>query len=243
MTTTEITTTESQYQTDGERMLTEAQAFVVTDADSYAEACRRFKTCKEFEKRVTAFFYDGPNGETKQGMIPKAKAAWDAACASFKKLAAPAQDSASLYEQKGGAWKKAEDARLERERLEREAAARKQAEDDAIAQAHAAEKAGDHQMAEEIITGEVFVPPVAPIKAAPKVAGVAQQKYYGATVTSLEALILAAADSIKNKDGKVPVKALCADMVYLNGQARLNKKEGQLYPGVVVVSREGMASR
>jgi hypothetical protein len=218
----------TQFETKAIAALELAKAMMVTNVEEYERGLRFFKDLKAHQKELDITF---------DASIKKAHEAHKEMVAAKKRHALPIEQAEAIIEQKCGVWKRNEESRLEKERLEREATARRQAEDDALARAAEAEKAGDKTEAEEIINTPVFVPPVAAKQAAPKIGGVSTTKYYSATVTDLKSLLKAIIE------GKVPMQAVKADDVFLNGQARLVKREGPLYPGVVVTSREGFGSR
>lgn len=134
---------------------------------------------------------------------------------------------------KAKAWFDAEEKkRLEAERVAQEAA-RKQAEDDAIAAAEALEKQGTPEAkaeAEAIIAAPPPVPQVVVKSTVPKGYGGMTQKYYSATVTDIKALARAVLA------GTVPVQAIKGDDVFLNNQARMLKLTMN-WPGVKVNER------
>jgi hypothetical protein len=225
---TTLTTVVTQFEQKALTVLEKAKGIIVTNAESYAFAVEFFKGLKSYQKELDQTF---------DPAIKKAHEAHKEMVAAKKRHALPIEQAEALVEQKCITWKREEDRKAEEKRRELEAEAKKQAEEAQIAAAEEAQNAGDVQQAEAIISEPVYVPPVVMPKAAPKVAGAAAVKYYGATITSLEDLVKAVAA------GKAPIEAICANSTFLNGQARLKKKEGPLYPGVVVTCREGLAGR
>jgi hypothetical protein len=106
--------------------------------------------------------------------------------------------------------RRAEQARLEEE-------ARKAAEEAALAQAVALEQNGHKAAAEAVIAAPVVAPAVYVPKTTPTGFGNATRRTWGAEVTDLMALVKAVAA------GTVPIQALEANTVFLNGQARMLK--------------------
>jgi hypothetical protein len=121
----------------------------------------------------------------------------------------------------------------EQERIHAEAVrkaqeeARKAAEEQKLADAIAAEQAGEKEEAEQILNEPTMAMPVIVQKVAAKVQGEVTKTTYTAEVTNLMELVKAVAR------GVVPIQALCADVPFLNSQAR-SFSTGLNYPGVKV---------
>lgn len=142
-------------------------------------------------------------------------------------------------------------ARAERERLAALERAQAEAARKAQAEAQAAAAAGDREAAQkaqaeadaarqqaEISAMTARVVTVAPeVEAPSKVTGISGRVTYVAEVGDLMALVKAVAA------GAAPIEALQADVKFLGAQARAYKKEGPLYPGVMVVAERGIAAR
>ena len=91
------------------------------------------------------------------------------------------------------------------------------------------------EAAEEALAAEPVIEKVkvaAPVQAA----GASVRTYYSAQVDSLKDLVVAVAT------GLAPIQALQADMVYLNGRARLEQGAFSV-PGVSVVKDEKQSRR
>lgn len=145
----------------------------------------------------------------------------------------------------------------ERRRVsEEEAAARKRAEDDRIAAASELEKKGDAEGANRLLDEPVKVAPVtpravfvpvAPMPAAPAAAGVSFRDNWKAVVTDLLELIRAVAGYKCGKcgheqAGSQPITLVQANMVVLNGSARMMKRAFNV-PGVRADSERVAAQR
>lgn len=130
----------------------------------------------------------------------------------------------------------------EQERIHQEAVrkaqeeARKAAEEQKLAEAIAAEAAGEKEEAEAIINEPTLAPASIVQKPVSKVAGEVGKKTYQAKVDDLMKLVKAVAA------GTVPILAIKADEPWLNGQARAFR-EGLNYPGVSVTTKEGVHFR
>jgi hypothetical protein len=130
-------------------------------------------------------------------------------------------------------------ARLQREAKEAEdrrlAEEKRLADEKAIAQATELEAAGHVEAAAAVVEEATApeLPVVAPLVAQPAApAGVATGKTYHAEVQEGGLKLLCRAVL----DGKAPEDAIEASMTFLNMKARKLKREGEMYPGVVVVA-------
>lgn len=129
-------------------------------------------------------------------------------------------------------------ARLQREAKEAEdrrlAEEKRLADEKAIAQATELEAAGHVEAAAAVVEEATApeLPVVAPLVAPAAPAGVATGKTYHAEVQEGGLKLLCRAVL----DGKAPEDAIEASMTFLNMKARKLKREGEMYPGVVVVA-------
>lgn len=106
--------------------------------------------------------------------------------------------------------------------------ARREAEERRLAEAIAAEQAGEKEEAEQILNEKpMMMAPAIVQKANVKLSGEVEKQTFSAVVTDLAALVRAVAD------GKVPLQAIKADEPWINTQAR-SFRLGLNYPGVAV---------
>jgi hypothetical protein len=149
----------------------------------------------------------------------------------------PAERIKSVASRLCGAWQQAQERlRLEEERRQEEAQ-RKLAEDEAINTAAALEKEGRVEEAEAIISTPVDVAPVSVASNVPRVQGVSKPRERNIPeVTSLMLLVKAVAE------GKVPLKAIEANMVFLRQMATA-LGTNMNYPGVKVKQEAKSAFR
>lgn len=120
---------------------------------------------------------------------------------------------------------------------EAQEAARKAAEEQRIADAIAAEQAGEKEEAEHILNEKPMLPPAVIVQKAPgKSAGEVGRVTWSAQVTNLMDLVKAVAA------GTVPIQAVQANQPFLNTQAT-QFNLGLNYPGVEVKEKEGLHFR
>lgn len=129
---------------------------------------------------------------------------------------------------------------LEENRLrkENEDRIRKQSEEENLKRAQELAEKGDMEGAAEAIDAPVDIPqvPIHVESTVPKIAGIAPKKTYAAEVVDLMLLLKAVVE------GKAPIEVIEANQTFLNAQARPYKKEGQLYPGVMIVGKDSLAA-
>jgi hypothetical protein len=129
------------------------------------------------------------------------------------------------------AWRRKQDQIRREEELRVQTEERRRAEDALLAEAAAAEAAGETAIAEAIMDLPVEAPRVVLPPSVPKVEGLRERpEYWSAEVYSLKMLVQAVAE------GKVPMQAIQANETFLNAQAR-SMKSTLAYPGVKAVSR------
>lgn len=119
-----------------------AQAIVISNQQSYEEAVGLTLAYKKLEKTVIEFFAP---------MKAKAKATHQEICDTEKKYLAPVKAVQAIVDTKAVAWQVQEKLRLEKERLDREALAKKQQEEIRLAEAERLEKSGHQQEAVAIL--------------------------------------------------------------------------------------------
>ncbi len=223
-TTTEVKTNEilpSELANEIEPLLGVSREIVVSDAAGYNNAGQIVKDLTRVINGIAAHF-------------TKRKRAIDA----VKKLILEDERNwlRPLEEEKE---KKVSAMRLwfdEQERIRRvaqakaEEEARKAAEEAALEQAVALESNGHKEAAEAVMATPVVAPAVYVPPTVPKGMGQFMRKNWGAEVTDLMALVKAVAV------GTVPIQALEANMVFLNGQSRM-LKSALSYPGVRAIEK------
>jgi hypothetical protein len=190
----------------------------VTDAVSFKQADENIKTLNEMKNWWEGSWAKIKKSahETWKGIVEKEKFGLDSI--ESKKVEQRSIAKAWADEQ--------ERIRIAAERKAQEAA-RKQAEDEALALATQLEKDGDKEQAAAVISAPVPVPQVVVKSSVPAGCGKMTQKHYSATVTDIKALAKAVLE------GKVPEMAIVGNDVFLNSQARM-MKESMNYPGVTV---------
>lgn len=204
-----------------------ANTITVTNGEEMQRAFDLRKQCKNFEKKVKDFFAK-----------PKKQADELHAnlCAMEKAELAPAMTALGVIDAKVSAYEKERKAKevAERERLE--LAARKLAEEQAIARAAAAEASGDNKKAEAIISAPLQVAPVQMEK--PKIEGGSFRTDYYGTIIDLQGLITAVVNKQApwallelKKDGSIALQS------NVNAFAKTTKGEVPV-PGVVFDSKQ-----
>lgn len=145
----------------------QARTIKIVTAQDYERAGEFLLTVKDLRKEIKATF--GP-------LKDKAWAAHKAICAEEERHDKPLKEAEATVKPLMKAWDdEQERIRLERERLLNEEA-RKREEERILAEAAAAEAAGDKETAQDIINEEPYVPPTVLKKATPKVAGISYRE-------------------------------------------------------------------
>jgi len=198
----------------------------ITSPETYAMAANGLQLIKGMTKEIKDFF--APLKE-------KAFAAHRALTAAENEKLAPLVEAERFAKGAMTTWQLEQEAaaRVEQRRLEEEA--RKRAEEEKLLDAIDAEQAGEPEAAERILAEPVLAPVVRIAPPVPQVAGISMRETWSAEVVDMRALVRAVAD------GKVPMRALVVDTVFLNGQARALKGDMN-YPGVRAVSKRSVAS-
>lgn len=205
----------------GSALLAQAEALTVTDAASLDAAGAFLRSCAAARKAVES----------------RLKPAVDAAYAAHRELTAlrsdlvaPFDRARAVVEPRVVAYQRAEQDRLDAERREAEARARKVAEDAQIAAALDAENAG-HDDAAEAILDEAPILMAVPAAPAPRVAGVTKRVTYSARVVDFAALVAS---------GRLEL--LLPNQTALDAMARALKGAVQI-PGVEIVTTESLSVR
>jgi len=203
-----------------------ANALAIRSAETYGAAAELLKAIKALRQKIADTF--GPH-------VKRAFDAHRALVAEQRSAEEPLTLAERTIKDKLGAYDQAQERIRRDEQARLEALARQQAEERQLADALAAEAAGDTVEAEAIIN-EAPAPVVVQVeKAVPKVAGISYRTTYSARVTDKHALIafVAANPQFEN--------LIDPNMPALNGQARSLKMAMQI-PGVVVDEKRDIAA-
>ena len=201
--------------------LSVAAEIVVRDAESYQMAGETWKSLTALEKKIKAYWEEDVSSALKLHRSLVAKR--DAMLVPVGEQKNTLRLGMKSFEDEQDKIRRVEQARLEEE-------ARKAAEEAALAKALALEKNGHKAAAETVIATPVVVPTVYVPKTTPTGFGNATRRVWSAEVTDLMALVKAVAA------GTVPIQAIEANMVFLNGQSRM-LKSALAYPGVRSVEK------
>lgn len=208
MATAEINSVQQELETRALTVPEQAKALKIVDAESYERGTQIFHTIKDFRREINATF---------DPIIDLAHKAHKEAIAQKKKVESPLVEAETILRPAMAAYEE------ERRRIQAEAQrkaeeeARKIAEDEALAEAAAAEAAGDSGVAEAIINSPVVAPHVVAAPVAPTVKGVSYRDNWSAQVTDMMALVKAVAA------GTQPITLLAANLPTLNQMARALK--------------------
>lgn len=193
-------------------------ALAIIDTESFQEAGRMLAQIKSALKKWN---------DSRQDAIDQAHSLHKTLIADRDNIGKPLRDAinvlspaVSKYE-----YEAREKARIERERIEREA--KKAEEDRRLEMAAELEKSGKMEAAESVLEEPIIAPP-ALVAEAPKVEGLSFQDYYSFEIEDFKKLIVAVAA------GEIPVVALLPNDKFLGQQAR-SMKEHFKYPGVKLV--------
>lgn len=200
-----------------------ANAVVVADAATYDIAGQTCKELTALEKRIQKYWEED---------IDRAYQSHRSLTRKRDEMLKPVSERKVLLKRQMGVWEdEQERVRRETQRVADEAA-RKMAEEQALAEAEAHERAGDSAAAAAVLEQPMQPPPVAVRSAVPKGYGTFTRKIWRAEIVDLMALVKAVAA------GKAPLQALEANMVFLNNQARV-MNDSFSCPGVKAVASRG----
>ncbi len=196
-----------------------AGEIVVSDADSYMTAGEMLKDLTGIEKQVKAYWEDDVSSALKlhRSLVAKRDA-----------MLIPIGEQKNALRLGMKAWDDEQERIRQEAQAKAEAAARKAAEDAALAHAANLEKNGDKAAAEAVIAAPVVAAPVFVLKATPGGYGQFTRKTWKAEVVDIMALVKAVAA------GQAPIQAIEPNATFLNQQAR-SLKGALTYPGVRVV--------
>lgn len=163
-------------------------AIEIRDTVSYKQAAHVLKAAKAHIKVIREHY---------KPLKESAFAAHKAVTKSEKDMLLPVEDLCRDTSGKMVGYQREQDwiAREEQARLE--AIQREREEETRLAEAEAAEQAGDAELAEQIIDEPVELPPVVVQSSTPKIAGISHKKTWKAEVTSKVALIKFVAENQK----------------------------------------------
>lgn len=225
-------------------VLEAADKFEIKTDEDLARGSGLIKLLQGLKKQVNNTF-DGPIGKAKEalGSFRDAKKGhWDPLDQGEKKV--KRQVDARYNELRIQKQKEEEE---EQERVRKEKAAQEEEkrirEEKALAEAEAAENAGDAEQAQEILEKadkEPAPPPPVPAKpktVIPKVEGIKQNTRWSAKLVSLKELAKAVGE------GTAPLDSIQPNMVMLNSIARGAKKKDIGVPGVEGKSETGISGR
>jgi len=203
-----------------------AQALAVTNSVTYTMAGELLLGIKDLRKRIVETF--GPH-------CKRAFEAHRALVAEQKQAEAPLMDAERIIKDRLVTYDQAQERIRREEQARLEAIARQHAEERQLAEALAAEAAGDNAEADAIIN-ETPAPIVVQVeKTTPVVAGVSFRETWAAEVTDLAALVRFVAGSPSHAN------LLLANTTALNGLAR-SLKSAMAIPGVRSVATRDVAA-
>lgn len=205
----------------GSALLAQAESLTVTDAPSLDAAGAFLRSCAAAKKAVEARL---------KPAVEAAHAAHRELTSLRSDLCAPFDRARAVVEPRVVAYQRAEQDRLDSERREAEARARKVAEEAQLAAALDAESAG-HDDAAEAILSEAPILMAVPAASAPKVAGVSRTVRYSARVVDFAALVAS---------GRLEL--LLPNQSALDAMARALKGAVKI-PGVEIVTTESLSVR
>ena len=204
-----------------------AKAFQVLDVTSHGRALECVKALRDGERKITDYFE------------PARKAADQAKkeiLAARDGLIGPFAEARTIYDGKALEYETAEKQRTEEEQRRLEVLARKQEEERQLAEAQAAQDAGDKVLAEQIIREPVTVPVIRVAPSLAQVAGVTTRTIWSAEVVDFPALVRFVAAHPEWTHLLEPC------MPNLN-RAAVSQHEALAIPGVRAVSTTSRSSR
>lgn len=203
-----------------------ADAIAVVDQASYDAADALNNAARAEKKSFHAFFdpIDEASRKQRQAVISQGKAIDD-----------PLDYVIKITGQKQAAWMRIEQARVEEERRQKEAEARKLAEEEQRKAAEVLKEAGLTNAAEAVLEAPVVIQKV-DVSAPVKQAGTSYRTSYSAECVSLMDLVKAVAE------GRAPICYLEVNQTAINGWAKTTKGTEEL-PGVRVVASDVQVKR
>lgn len=204
-----------------------AKSMVISTNEEYVQATEFVKGLKKLEKEIKDTFSEPKDLAFK---------AHRSIVAAESKHLEPIQEATRILNPKVAGYLEEQDRKRREEEKRLQDEARKREEDERLATALQAEKEGQKQEAEAILSVPTPVPAVVLPKSTPKVDGTSMSYRYSAQVTDIMALIKFVAANPRY------VSFLQANTVALNREA-VNHKEALQLPGVQLVRTPVMAYR
>ncbi len=214
-------------------LVKQAEVFVINSDDKLLEAQTRVVEAQKRKKFIEGVFAP---------MKESAKETKDAATKTYKevndlieKATAPCERVKEIYGQKGVVYTQEQERIRAEEARRRELAAKKEAEDRALAEAQHAEAMGDKETANAILNeGAVMDIPPPPVQAVPQAAGIRFTEYWSAKGIDLLTLVKEIAA------GRQPIAYVMFNDMALNQTARAQKGAMRI-PGVQVHCEKKMS--
>ena len=217
-------------QKEAQRALTvkeQATELKITDAPSYEKAKELLLTIKDLRKEIESTF---------RPIIEKAHAAHKEAIGQQRKVETPLVEAENIIKPLISKFLAEEERKRKAEEDRLRKIAEAEAEDRRLAEALQAEADGNSEEAAAILDEEpAYIPPPIVPRTVSTGGGIAMRENWLCRVENLMALVKAVAE------GKAPLAAVNANVVFLGQQARSLRSEMQ-YPGVVVYSEKSIAA-
>jgi hypothetical protein len=216
-----------QFETDVSLYVRQSKEFQVTCTDDLEIATDRIRAVKERRAELKKVFK--PLYDAQKLVASMTKERWD----YFDE---PLEECERLYKEKGVAFTRAEEKRLDEERRRLEEEERKQQEEQRLNAALMLDAAEHHEEADALLDAPLPPPVMPPKMAPPKVSGFTAVKKYDGEVYDFRSLVQAVAL------GKAPLSFLMPDTVAIR-QAATSMKDGFSYPGIRLVRKDHGAVR
>lgn len=203
-----------------------ARSLLIEDTGSYGSACEFLKGIKALRAEIADTFEPHiKRAHESHRALLKEKADAEALLVEAERIA-----KAALV-----AWEQDQEQQRRREQARLQAQLQREEEERRLADAVAAEEAGEVDVAEALIAAPIVAPVVAVAPMTPKVSGITYRETWSATVTDLSALVKFVATHPQFAG------LLSANMLALNAQARSLKGQLQI-PGVEAVCTRDVAA-
>ena len=205
----------------------QATGLTITDKISFDSAKELLLSIKDLRKQID---------DTFSPIIDKAHQAHKEALAQKKKVENPLIEAEGIIKPRMASFLQEEERKRKAEEDRLRLEAQKAEEERRIAEAIQAEAEGDIEEAAAILDEEpAYIPPPIVPRTVSTGGGIAMRENWLCRVENLMALVKAVAE------GKAPLAAVNANVVFLGQQARSLRSEMQ-YPGVVVYSEKTIAA-
>ena len=171
---------EQALERQGRELIGAAEAIRITDDATYVGATDFLLQLKSSQRSIVEFF---------AGMKSASYAAWRVICGKETNLLAGPEEAERITKRKLSDWRADQQRRAAEEEARLQAEARKRDDDRRQAEALAAEAAGDHQAAEEIINEPAVELPVYVSPPVPKLRGISYRETWPFEVVDFGALV------------------------------------------------------